>query len=93
MAHIEARDQKARQCAPAFRAGSSEHAGAILIAGQRVGGCGMNRGVVFQDFAQLLPWRTALGNVAFGLEIKRWPNPNARRSRSSNCGSSNWYAE
>jgi NitT/TauT family transport system ATP-binding protein len=25
---------------------------------------------VFQDFAQLFPWRTALGNVAFGLEMK-----------------------
>jgi NitT/TauT family transport system ATP-binding protein len=26
--------------------------------------------VVFQDFAQLFPWRTALGNVSFGLEMK-----------------------
>jgi ABC-type nitrate/sulfonate/bicarbonate transport system ATPase subunit len=26
--------------------------------------------VVFQDFAQLFPWRTALGNVTFGLEMK-----------------------
>ena len=31
---------------------------------------GIDRGVVFQDFAQLFPWRTALGNVAFGLEMK-----------------------
>ena len=30
----------------------------------------MDRGVVFQDFAQLFPWRTALGNVSFGLEMK-----------------------
>ena len=30
----------------------------------------MDRGIVFQDFAQLFPWRTALGNVAFGLEMK-----------------------
>src|SRR4029079_11105198 len=30
-------------------------------------------GVVFQDFAQLFPWRTALGNVAFGLEMKGIP--------------------
>jgi ABC-type nitrate/sulfonate/bicarbonate transport system ATPase subunit len=29
--------------------------------------------VVFQDFAQLFPWRTALGNVAFGLEMKGVP--------------------
>jgi NitT/TauT family transport system ATP-binding protein len=44
--------------------------GEILIAGQPVRGSGMDRGVVFQDFAQLFPWRTALGNVAFGLEMK-----------------------
>ena len=30
----------------------------------------MDRGIVFQDFAQLFPWRTALGNVTFGLEMK-----------------------
>ncbi len=44
--------------------------GEILIAGQKVRGYGTDRGVVFQDFAQLFPWRTALGNVAFGLEMK-----------------------
>src|SRR5215467_9741781 len=44
--------------------------GAIRIAGKPVTGQGTDRGVVFQDFAQLFPWRTALGNVAFGLEMK-----------------------
>ena len=29
-----------------------------------------NRGVVFQDFAQLFPWRTARKNVEFGLEMR-----------------------
>jgi NitT/TauT family transport system ATP-binding protein len=45
-------------------------AGEIRIAGKPIAGHGTDRGVVFQDFAQLFPWRTALGNVAFGLEMK-----------------------
>jgi NitT/TauT family transport system ATP-binding protein len=44
--------------------------GEIRIGGKVVTGHGQDRGVVFQDFAQLFPWRTALGNVAFGLEMK-----------------------
>ena len=47
--------------------------GEIRIGGAPVNGHGMDRGVVFQDFAQLFPWRTALGNVAFGLEMKGMP--------------------
>jgi ABC-type nitrate/sulfonate/bicarbonate transport system ATPase subunit len=48
-------------------------AGEIRIGGKKVDGHGMDRGVVFQDFAQLFPWRTALGNVTFGLEMKGVP--------------------
>src|SRR5215218_9731224 len=44
--------------------------GVISIGGKAVKGHGQDRGVVFQDFAQLFPWRTALGNVTFGLEMK-----------------------
>ena len=44
--------------------------GEIRIGGRTVSGHGFDRGVVFQDFAQLFPWRTALGNVTFGLEMK-----------------------
>ncbi len=47
--------------------------GEIRIGGRKVDGHGMDRGVVFQDFAQLFPWRTALGNVTFGLEMKGVP--------------------
>ena len=36
-------------------------AGEIRIGGKAVSGHGPDRGVVFQDFAQLFPWRTALG--------------------------------
>jgi len=45
-------------------------AGDILIGGKRVTGKGFDRGIVFQDFAQLFPWRTARRNVEFGLEMK-----------------------
>ncbi len=47
--------------------------GEIRIGGKAVTGRGLDRGIVFQDFAQLFPWRTALGNVAFGLEMKGVP--------------------
>ena len=45
--------------------------GEVLIGGRTVTGRGLDRGVVFQDFAQLFPWRTAQRNVEFGLEMKR----------------------
>ena len=44
--------------------------GEVRIAGRPVAGQGRDRGVVFQDFAQLFPWRTARRNVEFGLEMK-----------------------
>jgi NitT/TauT family transport system ATP-binding protein len=44
--------------------------GEIRIDGRTVTGKGVDRGVVFQDFAQLFPWRTAQRNVEFGLEMK-----------------------
>src|SRR6266568_6431635 len=44
--------------------------GAILIGGKAVTGRGGDRGVVFQDFAQLFPWRTAQRNVEFGLQMR-----------------------
>src|SRR4029079_12935213 len=45
-------------------------AGEIRIGGKAVTGHGMDRGVVFPDFAQLFPWGTALRNVHFGPEMK-----------------------
>jgi NitT/TauT family transport system ATP-binding protein len=54
-------------------------AGEIRIGGKPVTGRGMDRGIVFQDFAQLFPWRTALRNVAFGLEMKGISNPQRER--------------
>jgi NitT/TauT family transport system ATP-binding protein len=47
--------------------------GEILVGGQAVKGKGGDRGIVFQDFAQLFPWRTAQRNVEFGLEMRNVP--------------------
>jgi NitT/TauT family transport system ATP-binding protein len=52
--------------------------GRILLDGTPIDGPGLDRGVVFQQYA-LLPWRTAQDNIAFGLEAKGVP----RRERVS----------
>lgn len=44
--------------------------GALLLHGSPVVGPGTDRGIVFQDFV-LFPWRTVLGNIAFGLQMMR----------------------
>src|SRR5471030_1596962 len=43
--------------------------GKVTVDGREVKGCGHDRGMVFQ-FAELLPWLTAMQNVMFGLEMK-----------------------
>ncbi|SFP77883.1 NitT/TauT family transport system ATP-binding protein [Bradyrhizobium sp. Ghvi] len=42
--------------------------GRILLDGRRITGPARDRGIVFQQYA-LFPWRTALENVEFGLDI------------------------
>ena len=51
--------------------------GRILLDGKPIGGPAMDRGIVFQQYA-LFPWRTALENVAFGLEVKGIPERERR---------------
>ncbi|MGV9455022.1 ABC transporter ATP-binding protein [Streptomyces sp. NPDC003635] len=57
---------------------TSPTGGRILLDGEPVTGPGLDRGIVFQQYA-LLPWRTAQGNVEFGLEATGVP----RRQRAA----------
>jgi NitT/TauT family transport system ATP-binding protein len=43
--------------------------GTIHVGGRPIQGPGLDRGIVFQQYA-LFPWKTAQGNVEFGLEAK-----------------------
>jgi NitT/TauT family transport system ATP-binding protein len=54
--------------------------GDVLIGGARLDGRKHDRGVVFQDFAQLFPWRTARRNVEFGLEMRNLPADERKRT-------------
>jgi nitrate/nitrite transport system ATP-binding protein len=46
-------------------------AGYVFVNGRAVTGPSISRGVIFQNHS-LLPWKTALGNVAFSVRA-RWP--------------------
>ncbi|MCS7144478.1 MAG: ABC transporter ATP-binding protein [Archaeoglobaceae archaeon] len=50
--------------------------GEILLRRKNITGPGQDRAMVFQDYA-LFPWRTVLGNVLFGLEIRKIPKKEA----------------
>ncbi|HZS32082.1 MAG TPA: ABC transporter ATP-binding protein [Methylomirabilota bacterium] len=51
--------------------------GRVLMDGRPVSAPGPDRAIVFQDPA-LLPWRTTLGNIAYGLECLQVPRREAR---------------
>lgn len=51
--------------------------GSVTVDGIPVKGCGPDRGIVFQH-AELLPWRTALGNVVFALGARGVPKGERR---------------
>jgi NitT/TauT family transport system ATP-binding protein len=44
--------------------------GSVRIDGKKVEGPGIDRAVVFQH-ASLLPWRTILGNIRYGMEMQK----------------------
>ncbi|MQY17520.1 ABC transporter ATP-binding protein [Nocardia macrotermitis] len=48
---------------------SKPSSGQLLLDGAPITGPGLDRGIVFQQYA-LLPWRSARANIEFGLEAK-----------------------
>jgi NitT/TauT family transport system ATP-binding protein len=52
-------------------------AGRIMVDGQAVSGPGPDRAMVFQD-SSLLPWRTVLRNIVYGLECLGVPSREAK---------------
>ncbi|NLU82402.1 ABC transporter ATP-binding protein [Rhodococcus sp. HNM0569] len=56
---------------------STPTSGRILLDGAPVDGPGLDRGIVFQQYA-LLPWRSARRNIEFGLEAKGVPRGERR---------------
>jgi ABC-type nitrate/sulfonate/bicarbonate transport system ATPase subunit len=52
--------------------------GTVYVDGQTVAGPGLDRGVVFQEFA-LFPWLTVIGNIEFGLRSKGMPAAQRRK--------------
>jgi NitT/TauT family transport system ATP-binding protein len=51
--------------------------GTIKVEGKTVQGPGQDRSLVFQNYG-LLPWRTVMGNVEFGLEMRGVPKAKRR---------------
>jgi len=58
--------------------------GSVLLNGEPVRGPGRDRAMVFQSGA-LLPWRTALKNIAYGLELQHVPSREAERRAREMC--------
>lgn len=52
--------------------------GAAYLDGKKIEGTGVERGVVFQQYA-LFPWRTVLKNVMFPLEMKKTPKAESEK--------------
>lgn len=63
-------------------AGFEDYQGTIEVSGKTVKGPGTDRIMVFQDFNQLFPWKTVLGNITFPLKVGGMKNRKERIERA-----------
>ncbi len=63
-------------------AGFEDYQGTIEVSGKTVKGPGTDRIMVFQDFNQLFPWKTVLGNITFPLKVGGMKNRKERIARA-----------
>lgn len=63
-------------------AGFERYQGKIEVSGEPVKGPGTDRIMVFQDFNQLFPWKTVLGNITFPLKVGGIKNKKERIKRA-----------
>ncbi|MDT2007991.1 ABC transporter ATP-binding protein [Rhodococcus opacus] len=56
--------------------------GSLQVRGKHIVGPGPDRAVVFQDFDQLFPWRTVVGNLSFAAKLALGLRGNEARQRS-----------
>ena len=57
-------------------------AGAIELEGRKITRPGADRVVVFQEFDQLLPWKTVLGNIMYPLRVAKKMGDGAAREEA-----------
>ena len=58
-------------------------AGTLTLDGRVIARPGPDRVVVFQEFDQLLPWKTVLGNVVYALRVARRMTAGAARAEAA----------
>lgn len=63
-------------------AGFESYEGMIEVSGEKVTKPGPDRIMVFQDFNQLFPWKTVLGNITYPLKVGGMKDKNERIKRA-----------
>ena len=63
-------------------AGFEDYEGSITVNGEKVVKPGPDRIMVFQDFNQLFPWKTVLGNITYALKVGGMKNKEERKEKA-----------